>query len=115
MNALLIVLAALLLSGNKFSEIKNVLKTIDFASFKPILSVLGLNGKIIDFICSEEFSAFLDGDGDLSKIPALLSGIMPAAEKDVKSETAEEKDCGLDPIKPVAPSEIEESLGSYFN
>ena len=114
MNAILLVLVAILLSGNRFSQIKDMLKSIDFASFKPLLSLLGLNGKTLDFICSDGFAALLEGNADLSKITEVLAPLIRPSEESAAA-VVQEKDFGLEPIKSVAPSEIEESFGCYFN
>ena len=119
MNSLFIVLAVILLSNGRLDNIADVLKKIDFASFKPIFSLLGVNEKTTEFICSEKFQEILDGGFNLKNAPEIVSAFKGAF---VKSETEEkradgeaEKPLGLNPIKDVASSEIEESLGSFFS
>lgn len=116
MNPLFIIIAVLILTGGKFNTLIETLKSIDFNSFKPVFKLLGLNENITEFICSEKFSEFLENGLDIKRIPDLLS---VADDLFKKTETASsmeqsEKDLGLEPIKEVASSEIEESLGSFF-
>ncbi|MBO4323159.1 MAG: hypothetical protein J5836_00710 [Clostridia bacterium] len=119
MNPLLIILAVLLLGGERTKFIETI-KNIDFNSFKPIFQLLGLNENFTEFICSENFSDFLDGGLDVKKLPELISSakdIFAAGSFKEKAESADEKPIeylGLEPIKDVAPSEIEENLGSFF-
>lgn len=121
MNPLFIIIIVLLLGGGNTKRLSDVLKNIDFNSFKPIFKLLGLNENFTEFICSENFSKFLDDGFDIRRIPELL----PYAKEFFKSINGEKKDenadektveyLGLEPIKEVASSEIEENLGSFFS
>lgn len=117
------------LGKDKASSLGEFLKNIDFASFKPVLQLLGLSDKTLDFICSEQFSELLDGSADLkSLIPVLTSFLNNNNEKKTEEKEKPDKSSGetyqsgsvtrknlLSPIENVAPTEIETSLGTYFS
>ena len=116
MNPLFIIIAVLILTGGKLNSLFETLKSVDFNSFKPVFKLLGLNENITEFICSEKFSKLLENGFDIKSIPDLLSSADELFKKNEnlsKSENSE-KNLGLEPIKEVASTEIEESLGSFF-
>ena len=54
MNALLpVFLVLVLFGGEKTKSVTELLSRIDFASFRPVFNLLGVNGKTVDFLCSE--------------------------------------------------------------
>ncbi|MBQ7373195.1 MAG: hypothetical protein IJW64_01355 [Clostridia bacterium] len=118
MNILPLVLFAVLLGGDKLYSIKEFLSKIDFPSFAPVLKMIGLNGNIVDFLCSEKFSEILSSDGDLKSILPVLSGLF--AKKDDQNNAQEtdetpKKNDYLSAIKNVAPTDIEETLSEFLN
>ena len=113
MNALLLVAAAILMKNERFKGMIDILKSIDFQSFKPILKLIGMNDGAVEFICSEKFSALLEGGLDLKSLGELFAVTTPHATEKEAEEKREY--LGLEPIKEVASSEIEESLGSFFS
>ena len=119
MNVLPLVILFLLLSGDKLSDVKNLLAKIDFKSFAPILKILGVNDKLTDFISSDEFSELVGGDLDLKKIIGALSAFGSFGKKETPPEENSDDeingDLKLDPIKDVASTDIEENLGSFFS
>lgn len=129
MHKFLPLLLLLLASGkNDATSLIDVIRRIDFASFKPVLKLLGLSDKTLEFICSEEFSNLLDGKTDLKSLLPFLTSFLNSddneTEKHENSADLKEKDEQnssvtrknlLSPIENVAPTEIESSLGSYFS
>lgn len=129
MHKFLPLLLLLLASGkNDATSLIDVIRRIDFASFKPVLKLLGLSDKTLDFICSEEFSNLLDGKTDLKSLLPFLTSFLNSddaetekhensaefKEKDEQNSSVTRKNL-LSPIENVAPTEIESSLGSYFS
>lgn len=121
MNALLpVFLVLVLFGGEKTKSVTELLSRIDFASFRPVFNLLGVNGKTVDFLCSEEFSRTLDGNLDAASLMKLVSGLAAKpgrnekADDEVKNSSSAEVANKLSPIENVVPSEIENSLTSYF-
>ena len=118
MNVLPILLLAYALGGNKARSIAEFLSHVDFKSFAPILKILGVSDKLLEILCSDEFSSALSGELNARSIVSLLSGLSPKSEQ--KNDDAEnsasppKKSNFLSPIENVAPTEIEQSLGTYF-
>ena len=126
MNILPLLLIALLLGGNRISSAKNFLSKIDFKSFAPLLKLLGINEKTIEFLCSDEFTNAIEGDLDAKNLMSIATAAANAFSKtggdkekdapedktDANSEVFGEK---LNPIKDVASTDIEENLGSFFS
>lgn len=116
MNILPLLLVGLLLGGENFSSLKDLLSRIDFPSFSPVFQLLGIDQKTIDFLCSEDFSSTL-ANGDLKALLPLFSSIFTKTQPS-KTEQEEKplKPCDyLSPIKNVAPTEIGATIENYFN
>ena len=118
MNLPLLLILFLLFGGERASDVKNLLARIDFASFSPILKLLGLSGDAVDFLSSESFGKLLEGDADLkSLLPTLFSSFGKKQEPH-EEDTDGEPPAGnfhLDPINEIAATDVEETLGSYFS
>ena len=116
MNILPLLLIGLLLSGEKFSTIKDLLARIDFASFAPVLQLLGVNKKTIDFLCSEEFSNSMSQEGDLKSFMPLLSTLFsqPKTEQEAEEDNVQKPCDYLSPIKNVAPTDIGATIENYL-
>ena len=113
MNALLALAVMLLLKSDRFKEVKELIERIDFESFKPVLKLLGINDGALDFLCSEKFSSLLNGQLDIKSLAELF--LNPNSDEKAENGEIKEEYLGLNPIKNVAPSEIEESLGTFFS
>ncbi len=117
MNLPLLLILFLLFGGERTADVRNLLARIDFASFAPVLKLLGLGESAIDFLSSENFEKLIEG-GDLkSVLPAILSSF---GKKEKPSEGSSDgnapvKNNYLEPIKDVAATDVEEALGSYFS
>ena len=121
MNALLpVFLVLVLFGGEKTKSVTELLSRIDFASFRPVFNLLGVNGKTVDFLCSEEFSRAIDGNLDAAALMKLVSGLATKPEQNEKADDESKNSSSaevankLSPIENVVPSEIENSLTSYF-
>lgn len=119
-NILLGLLLIYLLGGNSLSGLTDLISKIDFASFAPLLRLLGMDEKTVDFISSEEFSSAMGEGADLKKLLPLIlsSGILTKKqppENNSDGEKTVDENIALDPIKNVASTEIEENLGSFFS
>lgn len=121
MNALLpVFLVLVLFGGEKTKSVTELLSRIDFASFRPVFNLLGVNGKTVDFLCSEEFSRAVDGNLDAAALMKLVSDLAAKPERNEKADDESKNSSStevankLSPIENVVPSEIENSLTSYF-
>lgn len=121
MNALLpVFLVLVLFGGEKTKSVTELLSRIDFASFRPVFNLLGVNGKTVDFLCSEEFSRAVDGNLDTAALMKLVSDLAAKPERNEKADDESKNSSSaevankLSPIENVVPSEIENSLTSYF-
>ena len=116
MNILPILLFGLLLKGESFSSIKDLLLKIDFASFSPVLQLLGVDKKTIDFLSSEEFEQNLS-NGDLKSLIPLVSSLFSKPQaKVVEDDDEQSVHCDyISPIKNVAPTDIGATIENYFN
>lgn len=116
MNILPLLLVGVLLGGEKFSSIKDLLLKIDFASFTPIFQLLGVDKSTVDFLCSEDFTNTLS-NGDLKSILPLLSPLFSKAKnEEPKQEESPLKPCDyLSPIKNVAPTDVGATIENYFS
>ena len=121
MSALLpVFLILLLFGGEKTKTVTEFISHIDFASFRPVFNLLGVNGKTADFLCSEEFSRATEGRLDAASRIKLVSELSARSERDEKADdecknsSSAEVANKLSPIENVVPSEIENSLTSYF-
>lgn len=121
MNALLpVFLVLVLFGGEKTKSVTELLSRIDFASFRPVFNLLGVNGKTVDFLCSEEFSRAVDGNLDATALMKLVSDLAAKPERNEKADDESKNSSSaevankLSPIENVVPSEIENSLTSYF-
>ena len=121
MNALLpVFLVLVLFGGEKTKSVTELLSRIDFASFRPVFNLLGVNGKTVDFLCSEEFSRAVDGNLDAAALMKLVSDLSAKPERNEKADDESKNSSSaevankLSPIENVVPSEIENSLTSYF-
>ena len=74
MNILPLLLIGVLLGGERFSSLKELIQKIDFPSFTPVFQLLGVDKKTIDFLSSEEFSNSIS-NGDLKSLLPLLAPI----------------------------------------
>lgn len=124
MNALLSVFLILVLfGGERTANVAELIRRIDFASFRPVFNLLGVNEKTVDFLCSDEFSAAISNENFTpSALVKLLSSFSAdrKAEKDEKTDDGEspssaETENKLSPIESVAPEEIERSLSGFFS
>ena len=121
MNLTFILLLILLFGGGRTAEIRNFLARVDFKSFAPVLKLMGVSDKTIEYLSSENFEKLMEGNGDLkSALPAFLSAFKketPAATGEENGETEGDKPIKnnyLDPIKDLAANEALSSLGAYF-
>lgn len=121
MNALLpVFLVLVLFGGEKTKSVTELLSRIDLASFRPVFNLLGVNGKTVDFLCSEEFSRAVDGNLDAAALMKLVSDLAAKPERNEKADDESKNSSSaevankLSPIENVVPSEIENSLTSYF-
>lgn len=121
MNALLpVFLVLVLFGGEKTKSVTGLLSHIDFASFRPVFNLLGVNDKTVDFLCSEEFSRAIDGNLDAASLMKLVSDLAAKPERNEKADDESKNSSSaevankLSPIENVVPSEIENSLTSYF-
>lgn len=112
----IILVLALLFGGEKITQIKDFLSKIDFASFAPILTTLGVKKEFVDYLSSEEFSETLSGDFDLKKLIPLLTSLFSSTHTDDKDKSQSQSDTDyVKPIKDVAPSDVEDSINSFFS
>ena len=120
MNFLPLVLLAVALGGDKAKSLAEFLSHIDFKSFAPVLKILGFSDKMLETLCSDEFSEMLSGEINAATITKILPGLM-RGNSDEKSDGADKsappqkKSNFLSPIESVAPTEIEQTLGAYFS
>lgn len=121
MNALLpVFLVLVLFGGEKTKSVTELLSRIDFASFRPVFNLLGVNDKTVDFLCSKEFSRAVDGNLDAAALMKLVSDLAAKPERNEKADDESKNSSSaevankLSPIENVVPSEIENSLTSYF-
>jgi len=118
MNPLLLVFLFLFLGKDGISQIKDLIARIDFKSFAPVMKLLGVSDKAIEFLSSDGFSAALEQGGD---IKTLLSAALAASsginKNSPPADTADEEIVSnnyLNPIKNVASDEVEQTLGNFF-
>lgn len=115
MNILPLLLIGLLMGGEKFSSLKDTLLKIDFASFSPILQLIGVDKKTVDFLSSEEFEKTLSS-GDLKSLLPVVTSLFskPTTEKE-ELDSPEQKPCDyLAPIKNVAPTDVGATIESFL-
>ena len=113
MNILPLLLIGLLLGGDKFASLKDLLARIDFPSFAPVFQLLGVDKRTVDFLSSEEFSNTLS-NGDLKSLLPLFA---PLISKPIEQQTTEEeqKPCDyLSPIKNVAPTDVGATIENFL-
>lgn len=119
MNLLPLVLLAVALGGDKAKSLAEFLSHIDFKSFAPVLKILGFSDKMLDTLCSDEFSEMLSGEINAATITKILSGLTRDNNEKSggadKSAPPQKKSNFLSPIESVAPTEIEQTLGAYFS
>lgn len=119
MNFLPLVLLAVALGGDKAKSLAEFLSRIDFKSFAPVLKILGFSDKMLDTLCSDEFSEMLSGEINAATITKILSGLTRGNDEKSgdadKSAPPQKKSNFLSPIESVAPTEIEQTLGAYFS
>lgn len=117
MNILPLLLIGILLGGERFSSIKDLLAKIDFPSFAPVFQLLGVDKKTIDFLSSEQFASVVSG-GDLKSLLPLFTTLFTkqsnASEEDFESD-GETKNDYLAPIKNVAPTDVGATIESYLD
>lgn len=75
MNLLPLVLLAVALGGDKAKSLAEFLSHIDFKSFAPVLKILGFSDKMLETLCSDEFSEMLSGEINAATITKILSGL----------------------------------------
>ena len=118
MNILPFLLILLFLNKGNLGEMTDLLKKIDFQSFAPILQMFGVDEKTLSFLSSDTFSELIDGKPSLKSIlPLLTNFIKPKQSETSQSDEPPEKTEShyLSPIKTVASTEIETTLGLYFS
>lgn len=117
MNILSLLLIGILLGGERFSSIKELLARIDFPSFTPVFQLLGVDKKTIDFLSSEQFSNVVSG-GDLKSLLPLFTTLFTkqpnVSEEDLESDN-EAKNDYLAPIKNVAPTDVGATIENYLD
>ena len=116
MNILPLLLIGILLGGERFSSLKELIQRIDFPSFAPVFQLLGVDKKTIEFLSSEEFSNSLS-NGDLKSLLPLLAPILTKESKDKTEEDCDEeqKNCDyLSPIKNVAPTDVGATIENFL-
>ena len=118
LNVLPLILIGILMGGEKFATVKEFLSKIDFPSFTPIFSLLGVNKKTMDFLCSKDFENLLSSSGNITDLLPLLGSLFskkPETEKTEDGESDGEKTHSdyFTAIKNVAPTDVEETLFSY--
>lgn len=120
MNFLPLILLAVALGGDKAKSLAEFLSHIDFKSFAPVLKILGFSDKMLETLCSDEFSEMLSGEINAATITKILSGLTRGNSDEKgggadKSAPPQKKSNFLSPIESVAPTEIEQTLGAYFS
>ena len=117
MNILPLLLIGILLGGERFSSIKELLSKIDFPSFAPVFQLLGVDKKTVDFLSSEQFASLLDG-GDFKSLLPLLTTLFSKQPKENEEDVAEDNQTQNDylaPIKNVAPTDVGATIESYLD
>ena len=116
MSYLPIILVVIFLL-NRSSGVKEVLQNFDFQSISPLLSLFGVNDKIIETMQSQEMKNALDGNLDIKTLMPLLTTLISSVKQNATVEKNDEKRYEpeyLNPIKDVASEEVYSSLNSYF-
>lgn len=117
MNILPLLLFGILLGGEKFASIKDLLSRIDFQSFAPVFQLLGVDKKTVDFLSSDQFSSILSNN-DIKSLLPLLTTLFTKQNKEADeqedSETENQNDY-LSPIKNVAPTDVGATIESFLN
>ena len=89
---------------------------IDFKSFAPLLQILGVSKDGIDFLSSDKFEEILLGQTDLKTLLPILANLFKQKDDGNEQESKDAfKGDFVAPIKEVAPTEVEESINSYFS
>lgn len=129
LNALLIFIVLFLLAKTNGESIKDFLSKFDIPSFAPLLKIIGLDEKTIEFISSDSFShAFSDSSNskgnDIKFLTELLSKLVfnkkddksekNAARSDSDESEHAEQNSYYAPIKEILPDGISEALSDYF-
>lgn len=110
------IVATLVFGGDKINQIKEFLAKIDFKSFAPLLQILGVSKDGIDFLSSEKFEEILLGQTDLKTLLPILATLFKQKDDGNEQESKDAfKGDFVAPIKEVAPTEVEESINSYFS
>ncbi|MBR2384690.1 MAG: hypothetical protein IKA99_03665 [Clostridia bacterium] len=116
MNILPLLLIGILLGGEKFSSLKDILTRIDFPSFAPVFQLLGVDKSTVDFLSSEEFSSSI-ANGDLKSLLPLFSTLFakkPQQNEDEESDQPQKNCDYVTPIKNVAPTEIGATIENFL-
>ena len=92
LNVLPLLLIGILLGGERLSPIKEFLSKIDFASFSPIFSLLGVDKKTVDFLSSEDFEKMLSSSGNLTDLIPLLGSLFAKNTAPKSDATTDETD-----------------------
>jgi len=127
MNLLPLLLLIFLLGGKNIKGFGEILQKIDFESFAPILTLLGIDPKITDALKSEDLQKALSGNlTDIKSLLPLVSSFLAKSgmnifgnkkdggEKSTPSESPAPENNYLKPIKNIAPEDIEEGLSGFF-
>lgn len=116
MNVLPLLLLGLLLGGDRFSSIKELLMHIDFASFAPVFQLLGVDQKTVDFLCSEEFADSLSQSGDIKTLLPYFTSLFSKPSPTEKEPEQKLKPCDyLSPIKNVAPTDVGATIEKFLS
>lgn len=116
MSYLPIILVVIFLL-NRSGGVKEVFQNFDFQSISPLLSLFGVNDKIIETMQSPEMKNVLDGNLDIKTLMPLLTTLISSVKENSPAPKTEEKRYEpeyLNPIKDVASEEVYSSLNSYF-
>ena len=102
---------------NRNSGVKEVLQNFDFQSISPLLSLFGVNDKVIETMQSPEMKNVINGNIDIKTIMPLLTTLISSVKETSTKESTQEKQYQheyLNPIKDVASEEVFSTLSNYF-
>lgn len=102
---------------NRNSGVKEVLQNFDFQSISPLLSLFGVNDKVIETMQSPEMKNVINGNIDIKTIMPLLTTLISSVKETSPKESTQEKQYQpeyLNPIKDVASEEVFSTLSNYF-
>ena len=118
MSFIPLILILFLLFKKTDSPILEFVKGIDLSSITPILQLLGINERSLDFLNDDNFKNFLSGNGDLKSLIPMLLPLIKNFTSQNPTPTADFSDSikseYLSPIKDFASPEITEILNEYF-